>query len=60
MNPFPFAHSQNCASGDSLRGGLRLAGKPDEALAKAGGGQAIQPSLVPILRFEIQGVALVA
>jgi hypothetical protein len=25
-----------------------------------GGGQPIQPSLVPLLRFEIQGVALVA
>ena len=39
MNPSPFAHPQNCASGDSLREGLRLAGLPAEALAKAGGGQ---------------------
>jgi hypothetical protein len=27
---------------------------------KSGGGQGIQPSLVPLLRFEIQGVALAA
>ena len=27
---------------------------------KLGGGQPIQPSLVPLLRFEIQGVALIA
>ena len=27
---------------------------------KAGGGQGIQPSLVPLLLFEIQGVALIA
>ena len=51
MKPSPFAK----ASGDSLR---HKAGLPAEALAKAGGGQAIQPSLGPLLRFEIQGVAL--
>ena len=45
------------ASGDSLR---HKAGLPAEALAKAGGGQAIQPSLLSLIRFEIQGVALVA
>jgi hypothetical protein len=28
--------------------------------SKSGGGQAIQPSLAPLLRFEIQGVALSA
>ena len=27
---------------------------------KFGGGQPIQPSLIPLLRFEIQGVALAA
>ena len=27
---------------------------------KGGGGQSIQPSLVPLLRFEIQGIALAA
>ena len=43
--------------GDSLR---PKAGLPAEALAKAGGGQPIQPSLGSLLRFEVQGVALVA
>jgi hypothetical protein len=57
MAPSPFAHPQGCAKGDSLR---PKAGLPAEALAKAGGGQAIQPSLGPLLRFEIQGVALAA
>ena len=56
MKPSPFARVQHGASGDSLR----KAGLPAEALAKAGGGQPIQPSLVPFRRFEIQGVALVA
>ncbi len=53
MKPSPFAK----ALGDSLR---FKAGLPAEALAKAGGGQAIQPSLAPLLRFELRGVALVA
>jgi hypothetical protein len=50
--PSPFAK----ASGDSLR----KAGKPAEALAKAGGGQAFLPSLTDALGVTIQGVALVA
>ena len=52
----PFA-AHDSASGDSLR---PKAGLPAEALVKAGRGQAIQPSLGSLLRFEIQGVALVA
>ena len=36
------------------------AGLPAEALAKAGGGQAIQPSLGSLIRFEIQGFAVAA
>ena len=35
---------------------LRLAGVKNNV----GGGQTIQPSLAPLLRFEIQGVALAA
>ena len=57
MKPSLFAHVQQGASGDSLR---PKAGLPAEALAKAGRGQAIQPSLGSLLRFEVQGVALVA
>ena len=53
---FPFT-AHDSASGDSLR---PKAGLPAEALAKAGGGQAIHPSLGSHLCFEIQGVALVA
>jgi hypothetical protein len=56
----PLRRVQRGASGDSLRESLRPAGKPAEALAKAGGGHPIQPSLVPLLRFAIQGVALAA
>jgi hypothetical protein len=42
-----------------LEGSLRKTGLPAEVLAKAGGGQPMQPWLVPLLRFEIQGFALV-
>ena len=49
----PFAK----ASGGSLR---PKAGVPAEALAKAGGGQDLPPSLVSMLRVEILGRALVA
>ena len=56
MKPSPFARVGHGASGDSLR----KAGLAAEALAKAGGGQAIQLSLAPLLRFELCGVALVA
>lgn len=31
-----------------------------KVINESGGGQAIQPSLVPLLRFEIQGTALAA
>ena len=55
-NLSPFA-AHDSASGDSLR---PKAGLPAEALAKVGGGPAIQPPLVPFRRFEIQGAALVA
>ena len=57
MKDVPLAHLQGGASRDSLR---PEAGLPAEAFAKAGGGQGIQPSLVPLLRFEIQGVAFAA
>ena len=56
MKPSPFAHVHQGASEDSLR----EAGLPAEALAKAGGGQAIQPSLGSLIRFEIQGFAVAA
>jgi hypothetical protein len=52
--PFPFAHLQDGASGDSLRESLYLAGKPAEALAKAGGGQG-QPALFcPTIRVPLR------
>ena len=60
LKPSPIARVQRGASGDSLRESLRPAGKPAEALAKAGGGQPIQPSLASVFRFEIQGFALAA
>ena len=69
MDLSPFANAQNCASGDNLRYDLggpanrslyMDGGLPTEALAKVGGGQGLQPSLGPLLRFTIQGVALVA
>ena len=53
----PLRTSARHASRDSRPS---TAGLSAVALAKADGGRAIQPSLIPILRFNIRGVALAA
>ena len=54
LKPSPFARVQRGASGDSLRESLRPAGKPAEALAKAGGGHPQPAVFYPTIREPLR------
>ena len=52
----PLRRVQRGASGDSLRESLRPAGKPAEALAKAGGGQGLPDLFYPTIRVPLRAM----